>query len=102
MSNVSLHQFLVLYTWFPLAAILLFMLLIGRFYQKFSGERTYYWLYTVPIVLFGAVIVRFASAGIILGDILGDAIAFVAGLFLLFLSILLYRLMMSSKHDSSP
>ncbi len=99
MDNVSLHQFLVLYTWFPLAALLLFLLLIARFYEKFSNFRTYFWLYGLVAVLFGAMSVRHASVGIVLGDVAMDAIAFVSGLLLLFLVCLLYIRMMNSAND---
>lgn len=92
---VALHQFLVLYAWFPLAALLLLMLFIGRFYQKFSGEQTYFWLYIVVMVLFGAGSVRYAGAGIVTGDVLSDVLMFIAGSLLLFLSFVLYRRMMN-------
>lgn len=100
MNEVSLHQFLVLYTWFPLSALLFFLLLIARFYQRFSGVKTYYWFYVLAIVLFGIMAVRYAGAGIVLGDLLSDAFAILAGGLLLFLLILLYINMMRHKnHD---
>lgn len=99
MDASSLHQFLTLYTWFPLAVLLAVMLLIGRFYQKFTGERTYFWLYLVAIVLFGAVFVRIASAGFIVGDFLSDALSIISGSLLLFLSLLLYLRMMNAKEE---
>lgn len=93
----SLHQFLVLYTWFPLTVLLAFMLLIARFYQKFSGEETYYWLYLAVIVLFGALFVRMASIEFGMGDLLVDILSATVGILLLFLSVLLYFRMMSTK-----
>lgn len=99
MNNVSLHQFLVLYTWFPFAALLLFLLLIARFYQRFSGERTYYWLYIPAVILFGAMSVRYASAGIVVTDIYTDTIGIFAGGLLLFLTLRLRRLMLRRKLD---
>lgn len=101
MSNVSLHQFLVLYTWFPLAALLLITLLIARTYQKFSNIKTYFWLYIVVGILFGAMAVRYASAGLVLTDKATDILAFVAGTLLIFLSIRLYLFMMAKdpNHD---
>lgn len=99
MDTSSLHQFLTLYTWFPLAVLLAFMLLIGRFYQKFSGERTFFWLYLLTIVLFGAFFVRVASSGIVRGDLLADAISIISGGFLIFLSLLLYLRMMRTRNE---
>ncbi|KXK23615.1 MAG: hypothetical protein UZ15_CFX003000564 [Chloroflexi bacterium OLB15] len=63
MSAAALSQLLLLYSWFVLAALLTFLLLVARFYQKFSGERTYYKLYIVPILLYGAA--RFATLSLI-------------------------------------
>lgn len=101
MSDVSLHQFLVLYTWFPLAGLLLFLLLIARIYQKFSEVRTYYWLYVMVMVLFGIWAVRYAGAGIVLGDIASDIIALAAGCLLIVLVIRLHNFMLSQtkKND---
>lgn len=100
MSDVSIHQFLVLYTWFPLAALLLFMLLIARTYCKFSGVRTFFWWFILPIVLYGIVLVRYAGVGIVLGDLFADVVGVLASGSLIFLSILLYRIMMV-KHDDA-
>ncbi len=97
MNTIALHQFLVLYMWFPLAALLLIMLLIGRFYQKFSGEQTYFWLYIVVIVFFGAAAVRHAGAGIVITDALTSGLLFIAGSLLLFLSAVLYRRMINQS-----
>lgn len=97
MNTVALHQFLVLYTWFPLAVLLLLMLMIGRFYQKFSGEQTYFWLYLVVLFLFGAAAVRYAGAGVVAGDIVTDVLMLIAGSLLLFLSVVLYHRMMNQS-----
>jgi len=102
LNDVSLHQFLVLYTWFPLAVLLLFMLLIARFYQKFSGERTFFWLYILNAILFGAMCVRYASMGIVVGDIVSDILALLAGSLLIFLVLLLrFRMINKKKIDST-
>jgi hypothetical protein len=97
LNNVSLHQFLVLYTWFPLAALLLFMLLIARFYQRFSGERTFFWLYILSAILFGAMCVRYASVGIVIGDFYTDILSISAGVLLIFLSFLLRSRMLNKQ-----
>lgn len=97
MSSGSLHQFLVLYTWFPLAALLLFLLLIARFYGKFSGVRTYFWLYILPLAGMGAVAVRYAGLAIVFRDTLAAFISFISGSVLLVLSMHLYRVMLSKR-----
>ncbi|MGJ3237675.1 MAG: hypothetical protein ACFE0Q_03115 [Anaerolineae bacterium] len=96
----SLHQFLVLYTWFPLAILLAFLLLIARFYQKFSGEQTFYWGYMLVIALYGALFVRIASAGMLITDIIADVISLVAGGLLVSLVCLLaFRMLSQPQHD---
>ena len=94
MLPLSLSQALVLYTWFPLAALLFFLLLIARFYQKFSGKQTYFRLYLAPIFLFGAGAVRAASVGPFVEDVLANRLLAAAGLSLLLLTVLLYRRML--------
>ncbi|MFW5708932.1 MAG: hypothetical protein ACOCX5_01805 [Chloroflexota bacterium] len=95
--SLSLNQFLVLYMWFALAALLLFIVLIARFYEKFSDERTYYRLYGVPLVLFGAGVVRYASVDYILGDAFADLMFGLAGVILFLLSVRLYWLMIIQR-----
>lgn len=89
MNAVTPNQILTLYTWFPLAALLMFMLLIARFYEKFSGERTYYRLFTLPLVLYGLATVRYASINQVMGDPIADLLLGAGGAALLALSLLL-------------
>lgn len=79
--------------WFPTAALFVFLLLIARFYEKFSGRRTFYRLFLAPILLFGAVSVRYASAGTLAGDGLADLAFGTGGIILMALCWNLYRLM---------
>ena len=97
MDTVSFHQFLVVYIWFPLAALLFFLLLIGRFYQKFSGKPTFYWHFLIPIVLFGFAAVRAANTGRMIGDAWLDMALALAGFSLLGLSLALYWRMVVEK-----
>lgn len=94
MSPLSLNQIVILYAWFPLAALLFFFLLIGRFYQKFSGEPTRFRLFVAPMILFGAAAVRYSSINAISGDALGDVLYAGAGVVLLGLCLHLYRRML--------
>jgi len=88
---VSLNQFLTLYMWFPLAGLLFFALLIARFYEKFSGQKTYFRLLLLPIVVFGIWSVRTASNP---DDVIGALLSVVAGLPLIVISMRLARLML--------
>lgn len=87
----------MLYTWFPLAFVLVFLLLIARFYQKFSSTRTYYEWFAVPILLFGAATMRYTSIDQIARDGVGDALLGTGGLFMLALSIILYYRMTRNR-----
>jgi hypothetical protein len=66
MESVSAHQFLMIYTWFALTALVFLMALIARFYERLSGERTYYRLFGVPVVAFAGATVRMALAALCL------------------------------------
>ena len=94
MDVVALNRFLTLFTWFPLAALLFFLLLIARFYQRFSDNRTYFRLFLLPIILFGASAVRYGSIDSIAGDPVGDLLAGAAGLITVALCVNLYRYML--------
>jgi hypothetical protein len=96
-AAVSVSQFLTLYLWFPLAFVLVFLLLIARFYQRFAMERTFFEFFAVPILLFGAGIMRYASIGHVAGDLAGDSLFGLAGVSLLGLSIFLYYRMTQNR-----
>lgn len=97
MGAVSVSQFLTLYAWFPLAILLVFLLLIARFYQRFANEQTYFGLFLLPIVLFGAASVRYSSIDQIGGDLLADVLSAAGGIVLIGLCLLLYRLMTHNR-----
>ena len=99
MESLGLSQFLSLFGWFALAALLFFVLLIARFYQKFSGERTYFSLFAMVIVLFGISTVRYTSLRQISGDEAADMLSFIGGVLLIILSVRLYRKMMRKQNE---
>lgn len=83
--------------WFPLVAVLFIFLLIARFYQRFSGSRTFFWLYGFVMVAFGVHAVRYASLDQISGDTYADAFGVVGGLLLIGLSTRLVWQMLYAK-----
>ncbi len=97
MGAVSVSQFLTLYAWFPLAILLFFLLLIARFYQRFSNEQTYFGLFLLPIVLFGMATVRYSSIDQVGGDALADLLSAAGGIVLIGLCLLLYWLMTRNR-----
>lgn len=102
MTPAELSQLLMLYTWFALAALLFFLALIARFYEKFSGEITRYRWFIVPAALFGIATVRYASIDRIAGDWVGDVLMGVGGIVLLALAAALYRQMTVGRHPVPP
>lgn len=102
MVSLSLNQILILYTWFPLAVLLIFLLLIGRFYQKFSGQSTQFRWFVMPLLLFGAAAVRYASINQVSGDWLGDILLAVSGASLLGLSWRLHHRMTAGRSPEPP
>lgn len=97
MRDVSFHQFLVLYSWFTLAALLLFVFFIARFYQRFSGITVYYRFYLVAAAILGVAAVRIAGVNRLLGDPVADLLSAVAGGLLLLLVVRLYRRMLAYR-----
>ena len=89
----------MLYTWFLLTAILLFALLIARYYQYHSRIPTHFQLFIVPVVLFGFVAVRYANIRQVAGDPIADIASAVGGVFLSGLCLVLYRRMLHSTGD---
>ena len=89
---------LTLYNWGVVAVLLIFQFLIARFYDKKSGQRTYYALFLVPALLFLVVAARYAFwVGDLAGDVWSDSLLFLGGGILVTLSAFLFRLMMGGE-----
>ena len=97
MDTISLSQLLMLYTWFGLAILVFFLILIARFYGRFSGDRTRYLLFAVPLIGYGIAAVRYASIDRSTGDLMGDLVAALSGLILIMLVARLYHLMTANR-----
>ncbi|MBK8137953.1 MAG: hypothetical protein IPK52_19420 [Chloroflexi bacterium] len=97
MAQLSLYQALTIFAWFPLAFTLAVLLLIARFYERFSGANTHWRLFAVPILAYAAAHVREAAVGMP-SDTLADAIQAFSGGILLILTVRLSILMLR-PHD---
>lgn len=96
MSMIS--SALTIYNWGVVAVLLIFQFLIARFYEKKSGQRSYYIVFLVPALLFLVAAVRYAfGADDLAGDVWGDSLFFVGGAILAAMSARLFRLMMGGK-----
>ncbi len=97
MAGISVAQLLMLYASFLAAFLLGFLLLIARFYQKFASESTFFQWFGLPIFLFGAGLVRYASLDRVAGDPFGDILLGAGGVILSFLCIRLYYRMTQNR-----
>jgi hypothetical protein len=97
MESVSAHQFLTIFVWFALTALIFLMALIARFYERLSGKHTYYQFFGVPIVAFAGATVRLVGVDQVVGDVWADAFLLVGGMALAALCLHVYRLMTSGR-----
>lgn len=97
MDVARLNQVLTIFAWFPLAALLAILLLIARFYQRLTGEKTRYTLFVLPIVLFGLAAADYAITTQGREALLGDSLMFAGGALLLGLCLSLYRQMTAGR-----
>lgn len=98
MATITAHQALTIFCWFALAALLTFLLFIGRFYQNVTGEKTRFWIFGLPIIFFGLASARYAFIDqMIGGDPLGDVLWLVGGVLLAGICIYLYNLMTAGR-----
>ncbi|MBI5959362.1 MAG: hypothetical protein HY866_11545 [Chloroflexi bacterium] len=103
MDDFSLHQFLTIYIWFALSALLALMGLIARFYERLSNQRTYFRWFSLPIVAFAAATIRLTQLDQVTGDSWADLALLVSGVVLAGLCWHIYMLMTSAqKTDGSP
>ncbi len=87
-----------LLSWVLFCVILLFLALIGRFYESKAYERTLYKLYILPILLYLAAGVIYAFKGDdFVGDLWGDALLTLAGLISIGLVEYLFTTMMGGR-----
>jgi type II secretory pathway component PulF len=97
MDTHAVNRFLAVYSWFLLAFLLLILLFIARFYQKITGENTRYLLFVVPMVLFAAASMYYASKSRVMGLATGDILLFAGGISLASLCLTLYRTMTAGR-----
>lgn len=102
----TLSSILVVCSWFVAAILILFLFLIGRFYEIRFEQRAYYQLFLLPLGLFtlAAIWDAFLAneyTGNPLSDFVGsfgpDMLLLIAGVILTVLCYSLYRTMMGGR-----
>lgn len=82
---------------------MLFLFLIARFYEKFSGQKTYFRFFIVPIVLFGTAAVRSGAGNTNIEVAAADLFAAGGGISLLLLTInLALKMLNKQRHKEYP
>jgi hypothetical protein len=96
-DSVSAHQLLIVYSWFVLSALVFLMALIARFYERLSGQRTYYGLFTVPVIAFAGASLRLTALDQLAGDAWASILLLIGGSSLAALCVHVYRHMTSGR-----
>ncbi len=97
MPTLSANQALILYIWFALAILLSLLLLIARFYQTVSQERTYYPGFGFVIIIFAAASARDVFVDSVSGDLLSDSLWLTGAVLLAAICVHLYRSMTAGR-----
>ena len=95
---LTINSVLTLYNWIVVAILILFLFLIGRFYEIKFGQKSHYQLMLLPPVFFLVAAAWYAVAS---DDIVGvpvpDILFLVGGLILIWLCYSLYKTMMGGR-----
>jgi hypothetical protein len=101
-----INSMLLVYSWVVVAVLILFLFLIGRFYELKLKQRAYYQLFLIPLILFSVATVWYTffardASGAVIHDFVGafwpDLLYLAGGLILIVLCYSLYRTMMGGK-----
>jgi hypothetical protein len=93
-----INSILVLYSWVVAAVLILFLLLIGRFYEIKFGQRSYHWFLLIPLGCFLVAAVWYAFfAPDFVGVFWPDVLFLVGGLSLIGICYILFRIMMGGR-----
>lgn len=101
----TIVSILGLAVWLLVGGVVVFLLLIARFYEKkyaelyddSSRKRTFYQFYPIPLVLFLVAMVRSVQLGEVAGDVWSDLAFCVGGIILAALGDRLQRLMTGGR-----
>ena len=100
-----LVSILILIPWVLVAGLIFFLIQIARFYQRkyaelyksSPGQRTYYAVFLVPLILFVVAAVRYAYLNDFAGDWTGDTALLIGGALLAALAYRLQRMMTGGR-----
>ena len=98
-NPVALTSFILnVYTWVAICILLLFLFFIAQFYEKKSGQRSFYPAFLISIACFAlAAFLYLPLLPAITGNVLGDILRFVGGLTLVIFGLMLFSFMMGGR-----
>ncbi|MCL4238552.1 MAG: hypothetical protein KJ047_09925 [Anaerolineae bacterium] len=97
MDSIAVHPIVTLYIWLGVSALLVLFALIARFYERLSGERTYYFLFFLAITLLAGASMRQITRDQLAGDALADLLTAAGGALVGALCLHIYRLMIRGR-----
>lgn len=93
-----INVLLTIYVWSVVCLHLFFMMLIARFYEDKSGQRSFYPYFLIPAFFLAGAAIRYAFLPfIITGDLWGDIFRAIGGLMAMVLVFFLLKLMMGRQ-----
>jgi hypothetical protein len=88
---------LTLYIWVGVGVLIILLNRIARFYQLTSGRKSYYQLFWAPLGCLSLGALRYATQGMLAGDVLGDGLMLIGGVLLIGQGYYLLNLMTGSR-----
>jgi hypothetical protein len=89
---------LTYYTWGVVCILLYFLFVVAQFYERKSGQRSYYLAFLAAMALLAIAAVRYAAlAPAITGDDWGDLLRLAGGLILMIFGLLLLKFMLGGR-----
>lgn len=89
---------LTYYTWGVVCILLYFLFVIAQFYERKSGQRSYYPTFLVAMALLAIAAIRYAAlAPAVTGDGWSDLLRLAGGLILMIFGLLLLKFMLGGR-----
>ena len=86
-----------MYNWFLSAVLVVILLMIARFYELKTHERTYFRIFVLPLLFFGVASLRSAYLDQAATDEFAASFWAIGGIILIVLCVRLYHLMTSHR-----
>ncbi|GEM_PF-884676 len=95
---ILIQRIIEIYAWTVAILIIVFITAIAEFYQKKFGVRTFYYFYTIPIIILLTAAIHIISSNTSFSGLIG----FLGSLASFTASYYLYRIMVGEKSTTPP